>query len=129
MTEHKHGIDGKHYKAGCPDCQKLMRDYKRELHTRQPLARKKARWSAEDREAFVAEHGNRCNICGTDEPGGRPGWGWAIDHDHACCPTGKSCDKCRRGILCHPCNRALGLFQDSTILLRAAADYLERTVR
>lgn len=31
-----------------------------------------------------------------------------------------------RGVLCHRCNAALGLFRDSASLLREAANYLER---
>lgn len=42
----------------------------------------------------------------------------ARDHDHG---TGKL-----RGFLCDRCNRAIGLLGDSPVLLRAAADYLER---
>jgi hypothetical protein len=37
--------------------------------------------------------------------------GTHIDHDHACCPGTYSCGKCVRGILCWPCNRALGSFE------------------
>lgn len=40
-----------------------------------------------------------------------------VDHDHK---TGKI-----RGMLCHNCNRALGLLKDDPNLLRKAADYLE----
>lgn len=43
-----------------------------------------------------------------------------VDHDHA---TGKA-----RGLLCHKCNMAIGLLFDNSILLRAAADYLDRYV-
>ena len=40
-----------------------------------------------------------------------------VDHDHV--------TKKFRGLLCGPCNRALGLLQDSPDLLRLAADYIE----
>ena len=43
--------------------------------------------------------------------------GMNLDHDHA---TGKP-----RGLLCHNCNRGLGLFQDNPSLLREAAKYVE----
>lgn len=52
-----------------------------------------------------------CPICGDpSDP--------VIDHDHE---TGAI-----RGLICHDCNAALGLFQDSPLALRAAATYLER---
>ena len=40
-----------------------------------------------------------------------------FDHDHA--------ENCFRGWLCGSCNRALGLFKDSPLVLRAAQHYLE----
>ena len=45
-----------------------------------------------------------CECCGATEHKGR---GWTIDHDHRCCPPGKSCGKCIRGVLCHPCNMVI----------------------
>jgi hypothetical protein len=41
-----------------------------------------------------------------------------VDHEHR---TGKI-----RGLLCKPCNVALGNMEDSPLRLRAAADYVER---
>lgn len=43
---------------------------------------------------------------------------WTVDHDHK---TGKV-----RGVVCHPCNTALGMADDSPERLRALADYLEK---
>ena len=42
-----------------------------------------------------------------------------VDHNHA---TGKV-----RGLLCHSCNRALGLLKDSKEVLRNALNYLENS--
>lgn len=43
-----------------------------------------------------------------------------IDHVHGTCPV------IVRGLLCSPCNLALGLFKDSPAVLKAAINYLER---
>jgi hypothetical protein len=48
-----------------------------------------------------------------------------IDHDHGCCPQGKSCARCRRGVIHNACNLILGHAKDDPILLRQAAQYLE----
>ena len=41
----------------------------------------------------------------------------AIDHNHE---TGEF-----RGVLCRQCNRALGMFKDSTVVLKSALEYLQ----
>lgn len=41
----------------------------------------------------------------------------SIDHDHESGAV--------RGLLCQHCNAALGMFQDSPVLLRKAAEYLQ----
>ena len=64
-----------------------------------------------------------CEICGkTDD--------LAIDHNHSCCPVGgkKKCGKCNRGVLCRPCNMALGSFNDDKDLVQKAVDYLTRSM-
>jgi len=74
--------------------------------------------------ALVALQGGACAICG-EIPA--PGVQLHVDHDHACCPSGKKgCGKCVRGLICQRCNHALGLMRDNPALLRTAADYLER---
>jgi hypothetical protein len=50
-----------------------------------------------------------CAICKKDEP-------LVIDHDH---DTGKV-----RGLLCNPCNKALGFFRESRSSLQSADAYL-----
>lgn len=47
------------------------------------------------------------------------------DHDHNCCPSGSSCGKCVRGILCEHCNKGLGNFSDDPETLKRAVAYLE----
>jgi len=48
-----------------------------------------------------------------------------VDHSHACCPNLRSCDKCRRGLLCEDCNLGLGRFKDSIEILSNAIEYLK----
>ncbi len=48
-----------------------------------------------------------------------------VDHSHACCPNLRSCDKCRRGLLCEDCNLGLGRFKDSIVVLSNAIQYLK----
>lgn len=76
-------------------------------------------------EALLAQQNGGCAICGVlyeDAPGRR----LAMDHDHAHCPGDKGCPVCVRGMLDHRCNNILRLAGDDPVLLRKAADYLER---
>jgi|SRR5665647_258017 len=73
--------------------------------------------------ARLHQQGGKCAICGTSEPGGKGRW--HIDHDHICCPTGRSCGKCIRGLLCARCNPMLGMARDSIETLEAAVVYLQ----
>lgn len=63
-------------------------------------------------ETFTLIQGGLCGICG--EPMGEfPN----ADHDHQ---TGRA-----RGLLCQLCNRGLGHFRDSPVLLRSAIRWLD----
>lgn len=87
-------------------------------HRKDSIARH-ARWKT---KGITIDHGMPliCGLCGATE--GR----LDIDHDHTCCPKGRSCGKCTRGFLCRPHNVGLGMFGDDPEQLRAAADYIER---
>jgi len=81
---------------------------------------KRERWlkrayglSAADYEAMLIKQKGQCAICGATPPT------LHVDHNHT---TGEV-----RALLCGSCNRAIGLMQEDTSRLRAAADYLERT--
>jgi len=91
-------------------------------------------------EQLYAKQAGRCAICGNvmvlqyraklDQPkrrGPAPN-GAQIDHDHACCPGRKSCGRCVRGLVCSHCNSGLARFRDNPALMRAAADYIERSL-
>ena len=65
---------------------------------------------------MVAAQSNTCAICKGSDPKHSSGK-WNIDHDHK---TGAV-----RALLCGPCNRGIGKFEDDPARLRAAADYLE----
>jgi isochorismate hydrolase len=48
-----------------------------------------------------------------------------IDHDHRCCPLGRSCQYCRRGLACNPCNSIIGYVLEDAARLRRIADSME----
>jgi hypothetical protein len=66
-------------------------------------------------EAMYVQQEGRCAICGISEEA--HGKYLAIDHCHK---TGKV-----RGLLCMPCNTALGNFKDDTYVMSKAIKYLE----
>jgi len=98
------------------------------------------KWYAENKEAIKArrrdarhkvtqewvdkktqEQGGRCAICQKlfeKTP--------HIDHRHECCGEIKSCDQCRRGLLCQDCNLGLGRFKDDPVVLQNAIEYLKK---
>lgn len=71
--------------------------------------------------ALLVVQGGGCAICGGQSTDGR---NFHVDHDHACCPAGRSCGRCVRGLLCNGCNVGIGMLGDDAARLRKAADYL-----
>lgn len=138
-----------HYRAHEPACQPCLDAvaadqrgkpshakksvYAQRAYERDPQINRKANLKAkfgitvEKYEEMLAAQGGKCAVCGTNDPGGRWGTAFPIDHDHSCCPGPKSCGKCIRGLVCSPCNVGLGAFGDDVDRLMAAAAYLLST--
>ncbi len=73
--------------------------------------------SLEDHDALVVSQNGRCAICHKPERDFSANRPWlCVDHDHL---TGRV-----RGLLCTPCNAALGHFRDADSVLQAVWVYL-----
>lgn len=84
--------------------------------------------STEDFFNMLQKQDNKCLICKMDFAFGNVKTSPHVDHDHSCCPAGRSCGKCIRGLLCSNCNQGLGRFRDNPDLLNRAADYLRKNI-
>lgn len=84
--------------------------------------------SLDDYERMLAAQGGVCanDGCGRSNAG-REG-DFIVDHDHqrGCHPDKGSCDTCRRDLLCHQCNVALGLLDDDQARLVGLVKYLDK---
>lgn len=69
----------------------------------------------DEKEAMLAQQGGCCAACGGDQPGHVRGWN--VDHCHTTSVV--------RGVLCYPCNIALGLLKDNPVRMRRLAAYIE----
>lgn len=82
--------------------------------------RRKYGITVQEYEEMLAGQNGRCASCGSTEPGngrsGEPRQFFSVDHDHV---TGKI-----RGLLCQPCNLALGFADDDPNRLLALAAYV-----
>lgn len=137
------GTDGKQksgqvvYLLECPDCGEIHSrtsgDLRRGLKPRDqcknwvnPLSsglstedlrlRREYGITQEDYYDILEEQDGVCFICK-----GPPAWGkskFCVDHDH---DTGEV-----RGLLCNPCNSAIGYFGDDITRLKNAIEYLEK---
>lgn len=98
--------------------------HRAEINARGVHAKRKYRHGmrAEDFARMVADQDGRCYLCGDELPDDPQKV--HIDHDHTCCPDGKSCPACRRGLACRDCNHIIGLAHDDPDRLRRIADAL-----
>lgn len=74
----------------------------------------------EDYERLLKSQNGRCAICGGEGflmDASRHKVKLVVDHDHK---SGRI-----RGLLCHNCNRALGLLHDDSTALQTALEYLK----
>lgn len=78
------------------------------------------RWVDEDKAAMWDSQDGRCYLCGDPMEADSVD----IDHDHSCCPKGRSCRTCRRGLAHHRCNVIIGWALDDPARLRRIADNL-----
>lgn len=78
--------------------------------------------SWDEYQRMFEEQEGCCAICGRHESEFKFRLG--VDHDHRCCPGKKSCGRCIRGLLCQPCNAALGGFQDEPLVMESAISYV-----
>ena len=74
---------------------------------------------SEEYNHMLLEQGGTCKICKSPDHKNKRVKFFAVDHNHE---TGQV-----RGLLCHSCNRAIGLLQDKVEIIEAAAEYI-RTV-
>jgi len=81
-------------------------------HARRLVA---AGWTQESYDVKFEEQHGLCAICDKEEVDRK----LSADHEHVEPPN-------PRGLLCGPCNRAIGYLKDSPELLRKAADYIEK---
>ena len=79
----------------------------------------KARYGidGDEYDRMMNEQNGLCAICGSDQKKNR-GHTLAVDHCHH--------SGIVRGLLCHTCNRAIGMLGDNTLLLAKALKYLSK---
>ena len=74
--------------------------------------------------ALLVSQQGRCYLCG--DPLALADV--EIEHDHRCCPKFRSCERCRRGLSCHMCNKVASFSRDDPRRLRVIAKNLEAAI-
>jgi hypothetical protein len=78
---------------------------------------KRHKLTEEKYNELLALYEGNCHACKVNEAVN-------IDHDHSCCNKRFSCGSCVRGVLCFPCNVALGILKDSTQNIKNLLEYI-----
>jgi len=108
-------------KSECKECTLAYNAEWRRKHPKRMAVKRRAdhykakyNMSLAEYDDLLKAHDNSCAICGKspEENGKR----LCVDHDHE---TGRI-----RGLLCHSCNKGIGLFQDNPIFIQEAINYL-----
>ena len=73
--------------------------------------------SSEEYFQILESQNGGCAFCGLIPEDGTKRL--AVDHDHSCCPTNKSCGMCVRGLLCAGCNTKLGWYERNRSVIDA----------
>jgi len=94
--------------------ERQRRRYRSDPHRREKRRARVYGLSDDDYNAILARQHGGCGVCK------RTGLELCVDHDHA---TNKV-----RGLLCHNCNKALGLFQDNPDVTDAGSAYLRQSL-
>lgn len=71
-----------------------------------------------DWSALLESQGGVCAICQNISSN------LVVDHDHNCCPGERTCGECTRGLLCGPCNSAIGLMREDPDIIQRAVTYV-----
>lgn len=114
------GVTHRGYQSYCKDCRKKSKKGKptspaQQKSHRAYILRTTYGITMEDYDSMLEAQGGVCKIC-CDIPTGRFKY-LCVDHCHS---TGKV-----RGLLCHNCNKALGMIKDDISRLRRMLSYLE----
>lgn len=127
---------GKNYKDGrrgtCKKChteyqKKYYRDNedkrqaKNKMNTKYVPSWKRHHISEDIFNSMMKKYEGLCHACKEKEIK-------VIDHDHSCCESNRSCGKCVRGLLCQPCNIALGLLLDNRNNIIKLLNYIDSSI-
>ena len=73
-------------------------------------------------QKMYESQGGLCPVCSESLPSIDEGQrGIHVDHDHNCCPSGRACSRCIRGLLHNVCNTAIGKLRDDPEVFHGAA--------